>query len=217
MFYLDSKDFNFERKFMKKLLLSTTATLLLASFGTANAAPQNSYLHSADTSVVTSGTGLCWNTSGDKMYSSACGDTEPAAPAKVAPAKVTTPAPVVAVEKKAVEVNIDLSILFGFDSSSLSKKAQDDLTKFAHSYNLKSVSLVGHADRFGKTGYNNTLSQKRADAVKKFLVSVGVNPEIIKPVTSVGQSDPAVQCSKKTIPCEAPNRRVTVQATGVEK
>lgn len=201
---------------MKKLILSTTATLLLAVTGTANASPQNSYLTSNATGeVVTSGTGLCWNTSGDKVYSALCGDPKPVP--VVEQTKPIAQAPVVVAEKKVVEVNIDLSILFGFDSAVLSKKAQEDLTKFANAYSLKSVSLIGHADRFGSTGYNKTLGQKRADSVKNFLVSVGVNPEIIKPVTSVGKEQPVVECTKKTIACEAPNRRVTVRGSGVEK
>lgn len=200
---------------MKKLILSTTATLLLAITGTANASPKNSYLTSVGTGeVVTSGTGLCWNTSGDKVYSALCGDAKPAP--VVEQAKVVTPAPVVA-EKKVVEVNIDLSVLFGFDSAVLSKKAQEDLTRFAGAYNLKSVSLIGHTDRFGSSSYNNVLGQKRADAVKHFLVSVGVAPEIIKPVISVGKDQPVVECTKKTIECEAPNRRVTVRGTGTSK
>lgn len=201
---------------MKKLLLSTTATLLLAVTGAANASPSNSYLTSTGTGgVVTSGTGLCWTTSGDKVYSEQCGDPEPAP--VVPAAKVTPPAPVVVHQKKAVEVNIDLSILFGFDSAVLSSKAQSDLTKFVNSYNLTGVSLIGHADRFGSNAYNKTLGQKRADAVKKFLVSLGVNKDIIQPVLSVGKDDPAVQCNKKTIACEAPNRRVVVRGAGVEK
>lgn len=199
---------------MKKLLLSTTATLVLAASGVAQAQPKHSYLTSDATGeVVTSGTGLCWNTSGDKVYSELCGDPKPV---PVVEPKVVTPAPKV-VEKKAVEVNIDLNILFGFNSAVLSKKAQQDLTKFANSYTLKNVSLIGHTDNFGSTGYNITLGQKRADAVKNYLVSLGVNPDIIKPVWSAGKSDPVVECKKKTIECEAPNRRVVVRGTGFAK
>lgn len=202
---------------MKKIILSTTATLLLAATGAANASPKQSYLTSGTTGeVITSGTGLCWNTSGDKVYSELCGDPKPVPVAAPQP-KVVTPSPVVVAEKKVVEVNIDLNVLFRFDSAVLSKKAQEDLTRFANSYNLKKVSLVGHADAFGSNKYNKTLGQKRADSVKNFLVSVGVNPDIIKPVTSDGKSNPVVVCTKKTISCEAPNRRVTVQASGTEK
>ena len=202
---------------MKKIILSTTATLLLAATGAANASPKQSYLTSDTTGeVITSGTGLCWNTSGDKVYSELCGDPKPV-PVPAPQAKVVTPSPVVVAEKKVVEVNIDLNVLFGFDSAVLSRKAQADLTRFANSYNLKKVSLVGHADTFGSNTYNKTLGQKRADSVKNFLVSVGVNPDIIKPVTSDGKSNPVVVCTKKTISCEAPNRRVTVQASGTEK
>lgn len=77
------------------------------------------------------------------------------------------------------------------------------------------VVVMGHADPTGKSKNNQTLSQKRAKAVKRYLTAQGVKPELI--VTSgLGDTQPLVKCDPKAasadkIGCNAPNRRIEVE------
>jgi peptidoglycan-associated lipoprotein len=67
-------------------------------------------------------------------------------------------------------------VFFDFDSTSLTQEAQDTLTKQAQwlSTNGSNVTVEGHCDERGTREYNLALGEKRANAVKQFLVSHGV-------------------------------------------
>lgn len=78
------------------------------------------------------------------------------------------------------------------------------------------VSLVGHTDRLGSDEYNMALSQRRAETVRTYLISRGVNAATL---TAAGAGElqplPEVVCSDamprdELIKCLQPNRRVTV-------
>jgi len=75
----------------------------------------------------------------------------------------------------------------------------------------------GHADRLGSETYNQKLSERRADAVRDYLVAKGVPREKIETL-GVGEKQPVVQCDQKAlkalIECLQPNRRVEVQVKG---
>ena len=91
------------------------------------------------------------------------------------------------VDTKSVSAND----LFDFDKSSLSANGQKVLSTYANNLrNMKSVtsiSLVGHTDGKGAVAYNNALGQRRADAVKAYLISKGVEPQIVQ-ASSKGKS-----------------------------
>lgn len=70
------------------------------------------------------------------------------------------------------------------------------------------VLVQGHADRQGPAEYNRTLALKRAEAVKQFLVELGV-PETSVKVATVG-SDGAL-CDESTRECQQLNRRVHLE------
>jgi photosystem I P700 chlorophyll a apoprotein A2 len=76
------------------------------------------------------------------------------------------------------EIRIALSadVLFDFDSSTLRPAAAETLHKVAEvlrQYGRSPVSIEGHTDAKGSDAYNQTLSERRADSVKKWLVNPG--------------------------------------------
>lgn len=69
------------------------------------------------------------------------------------------------------------TVFFAFDESILTAKAKGELDKVARSLNgrkYRSVTVFGYTDNIGTAKYNKKLSQRRADAVKKYLVERGV-------------------------------------------
>lgn len=86
---------------------------------------------------------------------------------------------------------------------------------------IEQIRIVGHADEMGKADGNRRLSEKRARAIKSYLVAKGVKPGVI--ITSgVGASQPVVQCDmkmprKQLVECLAPNRRVEIEVTAKSK
>lgn len=81
------------------------------------------------------------------------------------------------------------------------------------------VHLVGHTDRLGSDDYNMTLSQRRTETVRRYLIERGVNAATLT-AAGAGQLQPLsdVQCSNtlprpQLIECLQPNRRVEVNVT----
>jgi hypothetical protein len=74
-----------------------------------------------------------------------------------------------------------------------------------------------HTDRPGDDACNQKLSERRADAVRDYLVSKGVDKAKIETI-GLGEKQPIVQCDQKNrtelIACLQPNRRVEMQAKG---
>jgi OOP family OmpA-OmpF porin len=77
------------------------------------------------------------------------------------------------------------------------------------------ISVVGHADKIGSDGYNQKLSEKRANAVKAYLISKGAPADLIA-VSGKGEKDPLVTCQKTkgVVDCLKTNRRVEIEAHG---
>ena len=113
--------------------------------------------------------------------------------------------------------------LFSFDSSVL-RQPQPKLDEIANvlkqNPQVANVRITGYTDRIGSDKYNQGLSQRRADAVKTYLVSDGVDGSRLATMGK-GKADPVVQCSDKNraalIKCLEPNRRVEVEDITVEK
>lgn len=78
---------------------------------------------------------------------------------------------------KALEQLRNVSVFFEFDSSTLTKDAQEKLSNVANVLSqhpeLK-VRIEGNADERGSEQYNLALGQRRADAAKKYLADLGV-------------------------------------------
>ena len=132
--------------------------------------------------------------------------------------------PAAPLEPAAQDVNtVDLStdMLFEFDSARLrpeGTQALDErvISALTDAKRLQRILLTGHADRMGADAYNLRLSQRRADAVKQYLVGKGVPASSIEAIGR-GEADPVVSCNDRgraaLIRCLAPNRRVRVEIT----
>ncbi len=90
------------------------------------------------------------------------------------------------------EVPVDTVFYFEFDQSILSSSARAALTVHAEMLraNPTSVRLEGHADERGSREYNMALGERRANAVRDFLVLQGVDSGLIETV-SYGEERPA--------------------------
>jgi OmpA-OmpF porin, OOP family len=120
------------------------------------------------------------------------------------------------------ETVLSTDALFAFDRWSLADitdggRAQlDDLAGKLREQqsHIVQIKISGFTDRLGGDAYNQTLSQRRAETVGKYLVAHGVPAEIIT-AEGWGKAEPVVQCSEQErsalIACLAPNRRVVVR------
>lgn len=155
---------------------------------------------------------------------------KPAAPAAApAPAPVATPraAPVAAPEpKKAAIINLASTGLFEFNKATLTADARTRLdaeviTKLKELGEIRYVNVNGHADRLGTPQYNQRLSEKRAEAVRAYLVSKGADSAKVE-VFGFGKTLPVKSCPDENkraalIECLAPNRRVVVEVQGTPR
>ena len=99
---------------------------------------------------------------------------------------------------------------FDFDKSELRQDARDALTKdaeFLRSYPQVRISIEGHCDERGSEEYNLGLGQRRAEAAKNFLISLGITSDRMTTV-SWGKEHPF--CSEHTEECWAQNRRAHI-------
>ncbi len=162
---------------------------------------------------------------------SACGkkNIEPPAPAPTAPAPAATkpapppppPAPPPAPKptpptedelfaKKTVEqLNAEkplADVFFGYDQTNLTDEARASLAKnmeWLKRWTSTKVMVEGHADSRGTNEYNLALGERRAAAVREYLVSLGLAADRIS-VVSKGEEQPF--CSEETETCWQQNR-----------
>ncbi len=91
------------------------------------------------------------------------------------------------------------------------KAKLDDLVGKVKGINLEVVIAVGHTDSVGKDAYNQKLSVKRAEAVKAYLVSKGIEKNRVY-TEGKGESQPVAD--NKTGAGRAKNRRVEIEVVG---
>ena len=135
------------------------------------------------------------------------GGRERPMPVAAAPA----PAPAPQAEVAAFETVVLRGVNFQFDEAELTPPARETLDQLAaslQSHQNVSVLVEGHTDAFGSDDYNRKLGEKRAEAVREYLVGKGLKPGQIQ-VVSRGESDPAA--SNDTEEGRAMNRRTEVQ------
>ena len=138
----------------------------------------------------------------------------------------TTPEKPLPMIAKPVPQLITLSAdgLFAFGKSGLADmrpKGRDDLaalvSELKNVSSLTSIDIVGHTDRIGSAASNMLLSERRAEAIKAYLVQNGIDSSIIH-IQGMGLTQPVVQCegkkSTKVIDCLQINRRVEIKVNG---
>jgi OmpA-OmpF porin, OOP family len=107
---------------------------------------------------------------------------------------------------------VSAEALFDFDKYVLKPQGRAALQNLgaqirSQGLQVKDINIVGHTDSIGSDAYNMRLSERRAQAVKSFLVSEGVNSSIID-VSGMGKRQPVA--SNETAEGRALNRRVEV-------
>jgi OOP family OmpA-OmpF porin len=142
------------------------------------------------------------------------------------PAPVAKPEPKPEPPKKPAVVNLASTELFEFNKAVLTQEARSKLDNevIAKLRDLKDVRYIivnGHADRMGSSEYNQRLSEKRADAVRAYLVSKGVDAAKVETL-GFGKTLPVKACPdqkdrKGLIDCLSPNRRVVVEVQGTPR
>ena len=143
----------------------------------------------------------------------------PRAAAPIAPA----PAPV------ADKIKLAADALFEFDKAVLlpaGKAKLDDLAAKSKNIKLEVILAVGHTDRLGSDAYNQKLSEKRAAAVKDYLVGKGVEANRVytegkgekQPVTGDSCKGLGKETGKnrKLVECLQPDRRVEIEVIGTK-
>lgn len=215
---------------MKNLVKLVIAASAVASFAASAqvkdikaATPNSAYVQDGRGVVARNSTGLCWRTGYWTPADAVPGCDAPlvveqqkAAPAP-APAPVVAPAPVKPAPAPAPtseKVTFAASALFDFDKAVLKPEGKSHLDEMAaklKSINLEVVIAVGHTDSVGSDEYNQKLSVRRAEAVKAYLVSKGIEANRVY-TEGKGKKQPVAD--NKTAEGRAKNRRVEIEVVG---
>jgi OOP family OmpA-OmpF porin len=140
----------------------------------------------------------------------------PPPPAPVAVAKPEQPRMVIQ------KVSLSTDVLFDYNKAQLKdegKRKLDELASQVKDAKVDEIVIAGHADRIGSEGYNQKLSEARAQSVKDYLAERGAKTNVIT-AQGKGESQPMTgdQCKKlagkKLIECLQPDRRVEIEVLG---
>ena len=143
----------------------------------------------------------------------------PAAAAPPPPPPAVTPAPAAKPAPKppapvSQKVTFAADAFFDFNKSVLKPEAKaklDDLVGKLKGISLEVIIAVGHTDAIGGDAYNQKLSVRRAESVKAYLVTKGIEPNRIY-TEGKGKKQPVAD--NKTNEGRAKNRRVEIEVVG---
>ena len=178
--------------------------------------PTSAYVQDARGVIVRDPFGLCWRTGYWTPADAVPGcDGEIAKPA-VVEAPAATPAPPAAVPPAPVseKVTFAADAFFDFDKSVLKPEGKaklDDLVSKLQGMNLEVIIAVGHTDAIGSDAYNQKLSVRRAESVKAYLVSKGIESNRVY-TEGKGKKQPVAD--NKSAAGRAKNRRVEIEVVG---
>jgi OOP family OmpA-OmpF porin len=134
-------------------------------------------------------------------------------------------AAVIAEVKEVVPVKpetLDTRVQFAFDRSDLDGEAVQKLDRMIAamiaSEGVGKILISGHADRIGPEAYNIQLSERRAEAVRDYLVR-RIGTKVPIDIVGIGEAMPLVQCpglvGDTLVGCLAPNRRAEIDAAAL--
>lgn len=109
-----------------------------------------------------------------------------------------------------IKITFDSGLLFAVDSDNVNSRTKDNLVELSSTlkkYEDTEILIEGHTDATGSDNYNEELSERRAEAVQKFLIGQGVDPSRMKAV-GYGESQPVAD--NDTADGRQANRRVEI-------
>jgi OmpA-OmpF porin, OOP family len=216
---------------IKNIAKKSLVVALLAGIGfgaTAVQAQERVYAIDQRDVVAKSGFGLCWRTG---YWTPAAAAKDPAGcecDKDLLPKEVCeppAPAPVAAPKPTGEKITVAADALFDFDKAVLrpeGKAKLDELVAKSKAIKLEVILVVGHTDRIGSAKYNQGLSERRAAAVKSYLVSKGIEANrvytegkgLTQPVT--GDKCKSTKARKALIECLQPDRRADIEIIGTK-
>ena len=222
----------------KKALSLLAATGIAMSAASFNVAAQGYWTNPSSGGTWKNASGQCWKSVHftPAMATAECDPdlmpkpapapaprVAPPPPPAATPAPAPAPAPAPKPEAKpaptpvAEKVTMAADALFDFDKAVVKSDAKsklDDLADKIKRVSLEVVIAIGHTDSIGGDAYNQKLSVRRAEAVKSYLVSKGVEPNR---VYTEGKGEKQPVASNKTKEGRAKNRRVEIEVIGTRK
>jgi len=214
------------KKTWMPLLIAAGVALSATSLNVTAQAKQGYWAGTSSDGLWKNASGGCWRT-GFWTPAMAIPECEPGLAPKpsVTPPPPPPPPPPVKPEppKKppvkpvAEKVTLAADVLFDFDKAILKNEGKnklDDLASKVRAINLEVVIAIGHTDSIGADAYNQKLSVRRAESVKAYLVSKGVEPNRIY---TEGKGEKQPVASNKTKDGRAKNRRVEIEVIGTRK
>ncbi|MFZ9137290.1 MAG: outer membrane protein OmpA [Hylemonella sp.] len=216
---------------MKKLMKVATLVAAAALAGAVSAQDVNNWVNSSGIPWKNGTNELCWRNSSWTPATAAKGcdgaiveaPKAAAAPAPAPAPRAAAPAPAPVAKPKpapapqppaATKVTYAADTFFDFDKSVIKpdgKAKLDDLVQKVKSINLEVIIAVGHTDWIGSDAYNQKLSVRRAEAVKAYLISKGIDKNRIY---TEGKGEKQPVADNRTKEGRAKNRRVEVEVVG---
>ena len=194
-----------------KNLKNLAAFVATAALATAAMAQNIDNWRNASGDVWKNASGDCWRDANWTPATAAPGCGAPVA------APVAAPAAPVAPVAAASKVTYAADAFFDFDKAVVKpagKAKLDDLVSKVKGINLEVIIAVGHTDSIGSDAYNQKLSVRRAEAVKAYLVSKGIEKNRIY---TEGKGEKQPVADNKTKEGRAKNRRVEIEVVGTRK
>jgi OOP family OmpA-OmpF porin len=132
------------------------------------------------------------------------------------------PAPQAAAPKAApaaATMNFDEAALFDLDKAELKPGGKEQLSAYrekakAELSSAEKVRVVGYTDSTGTAERNAELSKQRAEVVRDYLISIGVDAKKVEAVGAAASNPIADNTTKEG---QAKNRRVEIEVTGMAK
>ena len=213
---------------IKNIAKKSLVVALLAGIGfgaTVAQAQERVYVIDQRDVVAKSGFGLCWRTG---YWTPAAAAKDPAGcecDKDLLPKEVCEPKAAAAPKPAGEKITVAADALFDFNKATLrpeGKAKLDELVSKAAAIKLEVILVVGHTDRIGPDAYNQKLSEKRAAAVKEYLVAKGIEANRVY-TEAKGEKQPVTgdKCkgnakTKALIDCLQPDRRADIEIIGTK-